>query len=123
MQMEIEPGRIEEALEWCEEILQSARVNRRRFQQVMGKLQNATRCTSGARVFMNRLLDFMSTLHLTQQAPLPASTGQDIARVMAFLKQFNLYKIIRSRVASVVDCIDACPRGLGESGGAKSSTG
>ena len=31
MQMEIEPSRIEEALEWCEEILQSARVNRRRF--------------------------------------------------------------------------------------------
>ena len=79
----------------------------------MGKLQYATWCTSGVRVFMNRLLDFMSTLHLTQQAPLPASAGQDIAWVMAFLKQFNGCMMIRSRVASVVVCIDACPRGLG----------
>ena len=66
-----------------------------------------------ARVFMNRLLDFMSTLHLTQQAPLPLSAGQDIAWVMTFLKQFNGCTMIRSRVVSVVVCIDACPRGLG----------
>ena len=113
MQMQIEPGRIEEALQCCEEILAAAQVNRRKFQQFMGKLQYATRCTSGARVFMNRLLDFMSTLHLTQQAPLPLSAGQDIAWVLTFLKQFNGCTMICSRVASVVVCIDACPRGLG----------
>ena len=113
MQMQIEPDRIEEALQWCEEVLVVAQVNRRKFQQFMGKLQYATRCTSGTRVFMNRLLDFMSTLHLTQQAPLPLSAGQDIAWVRTFLKQFNGCTMIRSRVASVVVCIDACPRGLG----------
>ena len=48
MTMEIEPGRIEEALEWCDRILGAHTISKHYFQKFMGKLNYAARCTKGA---------------------------------------------------------------------------
>ena len=48
MTMEIEEGRVQEALDWCERMMTSVQVTRHEFQRFIGKLTYASRCTYGA---------------------------------------------------------------------------
>ena len=62
MRMKIEPGRIKEAIAWCRDILDMGPIGRHKFQQFMGKLLYAAKCTRRARVFTNRLLEFIANV-------------------------------------------------------------
>ena len=110
MTMEIEGGRIEEALEWCEKMMGVGLVSKREFQRFIGKVVYASKCTHGARVFTSRLLDFMCSLE-TGPAPISEQARADITWFMAYLKRFNGVTMIRPQTASQVICVDACPKG------------
>ena len=113
MTMEIEEGRVQEALDWCERMMTSVQVTKHEFQRFIGKLTYASRCTYGARAFTARLLDFMSTLGESGKAALPQAARDDIRWFQAYLRDFNGVTLIRPQVASEVVTVDACPRGAG----------
>ena len=108
MTMEIEPGRIKEALEWCDRLLGELVVTKYDFQRFIGKLSYASRCTFGARTFMSRLLDFMGTLEGRGATALPITAQADIRWFVAYLTHFNGVTLVRPQTASQVVCVDAC---------------
>ena len=117
MTMEIVPGRVQEALEWCQRLLRELVVTKHEFQRFIGKISYASRCTFGARTFTSRLLDFMSTLDGVGRAALPVSAQLDIRWFFAYLSHFNGITLIRPQTASQVVCVDACLKGVGGGGG------
>ena len=54
MTMEIEEGRVQEALEWCDKMLYGGEITKHEFQRFIGKLAYASRCTYSARTFTSR---------------------------------------------------------------------
>ena len=107
--MEIEGGRIAEALEWCDRMLAASMVTKQEFQRFVGKVVYASKCTHGVRVFTSRLHNFLCTL---EAGPAPLSV-QDVRWFVAYLRSFNGVTMIRPWVASQVVCVDACLRGGG----------
>ena len=59
--MAIDPAKVEEARLFCLELLSISSIPVRKFQKFLGKLLHATKCTTGARTFFNRLLDALAT--------------------------------------------------------------
>ena len=113
MTMEIEEGRVQEALEWCDKMLYGGEITKHEFQRFIGKLAYASRCTYGARTFTSRLLDYMSTLGESGKAALPVTAQEDIRWFKAYLRDFNGITLIRPQVASEVVTVNACLQGIG----------
>ena len=99
--MEIEEGRIAEALEWCDRMLKANGLGE--FQRLMVKLIYASKCTHGARAFNSRLLDCIGTLGASEEA-LPVAA-------VANITWFNGITMIKPLTANHVVCVDAYPRG------------
>ena len=59
--MAIDPAKVEEARLFCLDLMSTSSIPVRKFQKFLGKLFHATKCTTGARTFFNRLLDALAT--------------------------------------------------------------
>ena len=62
MTMQIAPTKVAEAAGMCRAFLASISMTRHEMQSFMGKVLHTTKCTTAARRFTNRLLDFLRSL-------------------------------------------------------------
>ena len=89
MSMEIEAGRVEEALAACNQLLKDGFTNLRRLQSLMGKIMHTSKCTPAARVFTSRLLDLIAAARNQGMVALTHEARADLAWLAAFLHCFN----------------------------------
>ena len=79
----------------------------RKFQSFLGKLFQATKCTTGARVFTSRFLDTLATEHASC-IYLSAPARADLRWFISFLGQFNGVTLIQpSNAQHVIHAIPA----------------
>ena len=98
--MAIDPAKVEEARLLCLDLLTAASIPVRRFQKFLGKLYHATKCTTGARTFFNRLLDALATEHAGTISLSPDARA-DIHWFTCFLGQFNGVTLIKPSAPSM----------------------
>ena len=102
--MAIDPSKVEEARTFCMEVLTTNSITVKKSQSFLGKLFHATKCTTGARNFFNRLLVAIATEH-AGIISLGPEAREDILWFTSFL--------IKPSVAQHVIHVDSCLQGGG----------
>ena len=110
--MAIDASKVEEARTFCLELLTTNSIPIKKYQSFLGKLFHATKCTTGARTFFNRLLDALATQH-AGIITLGSDAKADITWFTSFLGHFNGVTLIKPSVAQHVIHIDSCLQGGG----------
>ena len=110
--MAIDPAKVEEARLFCLDLLSISSIPVRKFQKFLGKLFHATKCTTGARTFFNRLLDVLAT-ERAGTISLGPQAKADIHWFLCFLGQFNGVTLIKPSMAQHVIHVDSCLQGVG----------
>ena len=108
--MAIDPAKVEEACLFCLDLLSISSIPVRKFQKFLGKLFHATKCTTRARTFFNRLLDALAT---ERAGSVSLGPQADIHWFLCFLGQFNGVTLIKPSVAQHVIHVDSCLQGGG----------
>ena len=94
------------------EVLATNSITVKKFQSFLGKLFHATKCTTGARTFFNRLLDALATQH-AGTITLGPDARADITWFTNFLGHLNGVTLIKPSVAQHVIHVDSCLQGGG----------
>ena len=110
--MAIDPSKVEEARSFCLELLVTNSITVKKFHSFLGKLFHATKCTTRARTFFNRLLDALATQH-AGTITLGSDARADITWFTNFLGHFNGVTLIKPSVAQHVIHVDSCLQGGG----------
>ena len=113
MTMQIAPTKVTEAAGMCRAFLASISMTRHEMQSFMGKVLHTTKCTTAARRFTNRLLDFLRSLPNKGNKPIPHEARLDALWLTTFLQAFNGLTLIKPPIAGLVAFVDACPEGIG----------
>ena len=108
MSMEIEEGRVEEALAACNQLLRDGFTNLGRLQSLVGKIMHASKCTPAARVFTSRLLDLIAAARNQGMVALTHEARADLAWLAAFLHCFNGKTMMKVTQAQRVVHVDSC---------------
>ena len=108
MIMFIEPSKIREAIELCDEFLTSSTITHKRLQKVLGKVFYVIRCTEAARRFTNRLLDLLRLAHRLNVVSITYEARLDAIWIATFLPHFNGRTVIKPSTAQRVAFVDAC---------------
>ena len=110
--MAIDPAKVEEARLFCLDLMSASSIPVKKFQKFLGKLFHATKCTTGARTFFNRLLDALAT-ERAGSVSLGPQAKADIHWFLCFLGRFNGVTLIKPSVAQHVIHVDSCLQGGG----------
>ena len=110
--MAIDPAKVEEARLFCLDLMSASSIPVKEFQKFLGKLFHATKCTTGARTFFNRLLDALATGRAGSVSLGPQAKA-DIHWFLCFLGRFNGVTLIKPSVAQHVIHVDSCLQGGG----------
>ena len=110
--MAIDPAKVEEARLFCLDLMSASSIPVKKFQKFLGKLFHATKCTTGARTFFNRLLDALAT-EKAGSVSLGPQAKADIHWFLCFLGHFNGVTLIKPSVAQHVIHVDSCLQGGG----------
>ena len=86
--MAIDPSKVEEGKLFCIELLAATTIPVKKFQSFLSKLFHATKCTTGARFFISRLLDALTTEH-PGSISLGPDAKADLRWFIVFLGQFR----------------------------------
>ena len=113
MTMQIAPTKVTEAAGMCRAFLASISMTRQEMQSFMGKVLHTTKCTTVARRFTNRLLDFLRTLPNRGTKSIPHEARLDALWLATFLQAFNGLTLMKPPIAGLVAFVDACPEGIG----------
>ena len=113
MTMQIAPTKVAEAAGMCRAFLASISMTRHEMQSFMGKVLHTTKCTTAARRFTNRLLDFLRSLPNKGDKLITHEARLDALWLATFLQAFNGLTLIKPPIAGVVAFVDACPEGIG----------
>ena len=108
--MAIDPAKVEEARLFCLDLMSASSIPVKKFQKFLGKLFHATKCTTGARTFFNRLLDALAT-ERAGSVSLGPQAKADIHWFLCFLGRFNGVTLIKPSVAQHVIHVDSCLQG------------
>ena len=109
MTMQIAPTKVNEAAGMCRAFLASISMTRHEKQSFMGKVLHTTKCTTAARRFANRLLDFLRSLPNKGNKPIPHEARLDALWLTTFLQAFNGLTLIKPPIAGLVAFVDAYP--------------
>ena len=110
--MAIDPAKVEEARLFCLDLMSASSIPVKKFQKFLGKLFHATKCTTGARTFFNRLLEALAT-GKAGSVSLGPQAKADIHWFLCFLGRFNGVTLIKPSVAQHVIHVDSCLQGGG----------
>ena len=113
MTMQIAPAKVAEAAGMCRAFLASISMTRHEMQSFMGRVLHATKCTTAARRFTNRLLDFLRSLPNRGEKLITHEARLDTLWLATFLRTFNGLTLIKPPIAGIVAFVDACPEGIG----------
>ena len=97
----------------CRAFRASTNMTRHEMQSFMGKVLHTTKCTTTARRFTNRLLDFLRTLPNRGTRTNPHESRLDVLWLATFLQAFNGLTLMKPPIAGLVAFVDACPEGIG----------
>ena len=93
--------------------LQETTIQLRELQKLLGRLFHATKCSVGARLFCNRLLDGLRTAYRQGFTPINVEMRQDLFWMVTFLTHFNGIHLIREPDVRHDITVDACLSGGG----------
>ena len=110
--MAIDPSKVDEARLFCIELLTLNTVPVKKFQSFLGKPFHATKCTSGARIFISRLLYALAT-ERSGTIFLGPDAKADLHWFISFLGQFNGVTLIKPSTAQHFIHVDSCLQGGG----------
>ena len=91
--------------------LQETTIQLRELQKLLGRLFHATKCSVGARLFCNRLLDGLRTAYRQGFTPINIEMRQDLFWLVTFLTYFNGICLIRGPDTHHDITVDACLSG------------
>ena len=116
MVMEISEEKLTEIKQELDSWLYKTTATRRAVESLIGKLQFMAKCVKAGRVFLSRLIQWISTMNRKGQYPIPQEARKDIAWWGRFAHQFNgtsLIWLIKEPGTDTVLQTDACLRGYG----------
>ena len=93
--------------------LQETTIHLRELQKLLGWLFHATKCSVGARLFCNRLLDGLRMAYRQGFTPINIEMRQDLIWLVTFLTYFNGIRLIRGPDMRHDITVDACLSGGG----------
>ena len=113
MSMAIDPERIQEAVNMCNDFLAASTITLAKLQSFLGKLFHAVKCTVSARVFLSRLLDLLREATNKQSVVISEKARADAWWCASFLHAFNGVTLAKPDAAEVVAFVDSCLVGAG----------
>ena len=111
--MAIDQDRIDEAVELCRAFLDRDRTTLHQLQKLLGKLFHASKCTSGARAFLARMLDLLRAANTTQVIAITQEARDDARWFVAYLDRFNGVTSMKPEEPRFTAEVDSCMVGGG----------
>ena len=89
MTMKIDQLKIEETLIACKDMVTKTFVSKKDVQRIIGRLNHATKLSENAKIFLNRLLDLLCSVHNKKIVSLPDEAKDDLSWFIKYLSHFN----------------------------------
>ena len=107
--------KLAEVIHMCQVWTDKSVCNKRELQSLLGLLLYISKCVKPARIFLNRMLQFLRHFHTTNASYLPLTTEfrKDLHWFRTFLKSHNGITIYDIRPTSYQVHLDASLSGLG----------
>ena len=97
----------------CRDWHQKRHCTKRQLQSLLGSLLYVSKCVRSSRFFLNRLLEFLSSMKDKGLVPLPLEAKRDINWFLTFLPTFNGVTIFDQKPVHASIELDASLEGLG----------
>ena len=114
--LEVSRERVDECMNMLDEWLDKREVRRKEIESLVGKLAFMAACVRPGRLFMSRVLEFLSGLPKVGKVEVPESVRRDLLWWKVFLPQYNGVSMMPWQKWSAPDEVvatDACLQGCG----------
>ena len=111
--MSVPPEKLESIAAMCHEWQNKKFCSKRQSQSLLGSLLFISKCVKPARVFLNRMLQFLRLMGTQKIVTLSAEFFRDLNWFCTFLKQFNGVVYYDPRPIQAELHLDACLTGMG----------
>ena len=111
--MSVPPEKLKCITDMCHEWQNKKVCSKRQLQSLLGSLLFISKCVKPARVFLNRMLEFLRLMGTNKMATLTCSFFRDLNWFCTFLKQFNGVVYYDPRSIQAELHLDACLTGMG----------
>ena len=116
MTMEISQEKIQEIRQELSTWLYRNKAKRKEVESLIGKLQFMAKCVKAGRIFLSRLIQWISTMDRNKKYTIPLEAQKDITWWARFIQTFNRVSLLWLHKESTTDTVlqtDACPKGYG----------
>ena len=111
--MSVPPEKFKSIADMCHEWQNKKSCSKRQLQSILGSLFFISKCVKPARVFLNRMLEFLRHMGTQKMATLTSEFFRDLNWFCTIVKQFNGVVYYDSRSIQAELHLDACLTGMG----------